>query len=69
MDGAKGIVADTWYTARDTVNLLDGQVTEATVKDYCRRGTLKGKRQGPRKRWVVVGSSILALRRKWGLDS
>ena len=57
-----------WYTARETVELLDSQVTEATVKEYCNSGKLKGKKIGPRKRWVILGSSIQQLRREWGID-
>jgi hypothetical protein len=57
-----------WYTAREAVHLLRDEVTEATVKEYCKRGELKAKRVGPKKRWMILGSSIRELRRKWGLD-
>jgi hypothetical protein len=57
-----------WYTARETAHLLRDEVTEATVKEYCKDGQLKAKKVGPKKRWMVLGSSIRELRRKWGLD-
>jgi len=57
-----------WYSARDTAGLLGNEVTEATVKDYCKKSTLKSKRVGPKRRWMVLGSSIISLRKKWGLD-
>jgi len=37
-----------WYTAREVAELLEGEVTEATVKDYCKRGDLKAKKLDPR---------------------
>jgi hypothetical protein len=64
----KAADADTWYTARQTVDQLGGQVTEGTVKEYCIKGTLKAKKVGPKNRWMILGSSINALWRKWGLD-
>jgi hypothetical protein len=64
----KGVDPDTWYTARQTADLLGKEVTEATVKEYCKKGTVKCKKVGPKKRWMVLGSSIVGLRRKWGLD-
>jgi hypothetical protein len=57
-----------WYTARQTADLLAKEVTEATVKEYCKKSTVKCKKVGPKKRWMILGSSIIGLRRKWGLD-
>jgi len=54
------------YSAKETAVLLE--VTEETVKKYCRTGKLKGKRVGAKMRWHVRGSEIVALREKWGLD-
>jgi hypothetical protein len=56
-----------WYTAREAAELL-GEVTEATVKGYCKRGDLKAKKVGPKKRWMVLGSSIQQLRKNWAID-
>jgi hypothetical protein len=64
----KDIDPDSWYTARQTVVLLSDEVTEATVKEYCKKGTFKCKRVGPKNRWMVFGGSIITLRKKWGLD-
>ena len=57
-----------WYTAREAVQLLDGEITEATVKEYCKRDDLEAKKVGPKKRWEILGASIIELRRKWELD-
>jgi hypothetical protein len=57
-----------WYNAREAARLLRDEVNEATVKEYCRRGKLKAKKVGPKKRWMILGSSIQELLRKWGLD-
>ena len=58
-----------WYNAREVVDLLDAEVTEATIKQYCKRGELPGaKKAGPRKRWMIRGASIIKLKRKWDLD-
>jgi hypothetical protein len=65
---AKESKPDDWYTARQAAELLGGEVTEATVKDYCKRGDLKAKKVGPKKRWMVLGSSIQQLRAKWEMD-
>jgi hypothetical protein len=59
---------DSWYTAREAAELLGGEVTEATVKDYCKRGDLKAKKVGPKKRWMILGSAIQKLRKKWAID-
>jgi hypothetical protein len=58
---------NTWYTAREAADFLG--VTEATVKDYCRKHKLKCKQVGPKKQWRIVGSSIIRQRREWGLDA
>jgi hypothetical protein len=57
-----------WYIAREAAELLRGEVTEATVKDYCKHGKLKAKKVGPKKRWMVLGSSIQQLRKNWAID-
>jgi len=64
----KGIDPNNWYTARETSDLLGNEVTEATVKEYCKNSAVKCKRVGPKKRWMVLGASILTLRKKWSLD-
>jgi hypothetical protein len=64
----KNVDPEAWYTARQTADLLGKEVTEATVKEYCKKGTVKCKKVGPKKRWMILGSSITGLRRKWGLD-
>ena len=58
-----------WYTAREASRLLDNEVTEATIKSYCRNQKVKCKRKGPRKEWCVLGAELTRLRREWGLDS
>jgi helix-turn-helix protein len=63
----KSIDPEAWYTARQTADHL-GEVTEATVKEYCKKHKLKCKKVGPKKRWMILGSSIIAQRRKWDLD-
>lgn len=59
-----------YYTVSKALDFLhDGDIrTAETVKRYCRNGNLKGKRIGPKKVWHVLGSSIIALRKSWGLD-
>lgn len=62
-----------YYPAKETARFLtQGAVTTttATVKNYCRkRKDLKCKQIGPKNIWHALGSSIIALRRKWGLDA
>ena len=58
-----------WYTARKASALLDGEITELTVKVYCREGKVRAKRKGPHKEWHVLGSEIIRLRKEWDLDS
>jgi hypothetical protein len=65
---AKALKPDDWYTAREAADLLGGEVTEATVKEYCKRGDLDAKKVGPKQRWKIRGSSIQAKRREWGMD-
>jgi len=45
----KSIDPETWYTARQTADLLRREVTEATVKEYCKKHKLKCKQVGPKK--------------------
>lgn len=47
--------------------LLDEQVTEPTLKQYCRDQRVLAKKIGPRQQWHILGSEILRLRREWGL--
>jgi predicted transcriptional regulator len=60
------IVNEQRYSAREAADLLE--VTEETVKKYCRNGKIKGKQIGPKKRWHVQGIEIVRLRKAWGLD-
>lgn len=53
------------YSAREAANLLG--VTPDTVKGYCRDGKITGKRVGPKKNWMVVGSEIVRLLASWNL--
>jgi hypothetical protein len=62
------IKPDGWYSAREAVSLLDSLVTEATVKEYCKKRKVRAKKMGPRKLWMVSGSSLVKLRQEWGLD-
>jgi hypothetical protein len=64
----KSIDPGAWYTARQAVGLLGDEVTEATVKEYCKKRTVNCKKVGPKRRWMILGSSIVGLRRKWGLN-
>ena len=64
----KPVESDNWYTAKETAGLLNDEVTEATIKGYCKRGRVKAKQVGPRRRWMIQGSSILKLRREWKID-
>jgi len=54
------------YTAREAADLLN--VTEGTVKNHCRKGTLVGKRVGPKKQWRIKGCEIIRLWKKWWPD-
>lgn len=56
-----------WYTAREAGDLLD--VTEGTIKKYCRDGEMQGRQAGPRQKWHVQGAEIIRFREKWGLDT
>lgn len=62
----KKAITTRWYAARDAAVFLD--VTEETVKHYCREKQIAGKQVGPRRKWFVLGSEIERLRRKWSLD-
>jgi len=57
-----------WYTAREAASLLNDEVTEATVKAYCKRRDITAKKVGPKKRWMISGAAIQKLRKKWGMD-
>jgi len=54
------------YSAKEAADFLE--VSEDTVKDYCRRKKLPGKQVGPKKRWHVLGTSILKQRKDWDMD-
>jgi len=56
-----------WYTAREAAALL--RITELTVKERCRKKTIKGKQMGALKAWHVQGREIIRLRKTWNLDS
>lgn len=56
-----------WYSAREAAALLE--VTEATVKSYCREEKIQGKRRGPKRQWFTQGKEIARLRNEWSLDS
>ena len=64
----KPLKSDSWYTAREASSLLNDEVTEATIKEYCKRGELAAKKVGPRKRWMISGVAIQKLRKKWGIQ-
>jgi helix-turn-helix protein len=65
---SKPVKMDKWYTAREAASLLNDEVTEATIKEYCKRRELIAKKVGPRKRWMISGAAIQKLRKKWGID-
>lgn len=66
---AKALNPDQWYSAKEAASLLKDEVTEATVKEYCKLGKhLKAKKVGPRKRWMISGASIRKLRKDWGIE-
>jgi Helix-turn-helix domain len=64
---AKPLKPGDWYTAKEAADLL-GEVTEATVKEYCKRGALDAKKVGPKQRWKIRGASLIAKRTEWGMD-
>jgi hypothetical protein len=65
---SKPVKSDQWYTAREAASLLNDEVTEATVKEYCKRRKLVAKKVGPRKRWMISGAAIQKLRKNWEID-
>jgi len=65
---AKPLKPKDWYTAREAAEFLGGEVTEATVKEYCKRQEVDAKKVGPKQRWKIRGASLIELRRKWGMD-
>jgi excisionase family DNA binding protein len=54
------------YTTREAADLL--QVTQETVKAYCRNEKLKGRKVGPKKQWMVPGAEIKRLQKDWNYD-
>ena len=57
-----------WYTPREAARLLDNEVTEETVKEYCRQSKLRARKKGPRKSWRIQGADIVRLRKEWDID-
>lgn len=64
----KSLRTDGWYNAREAASLLKEEVTEATVKEYCKQGKVAAKKVGPKKRWMISGASIKKLRKDWGIE-
>ena len=60
------IVPEKWYTPSQAGPLLD--IGPETVKKHCRAGTLKAKRVGAKKRWMIPGTAIIKQRKEWQLD-
>ena len=60
---------DVWYSVRESAFLINDAVTEGTLKDYCRKGTVECKKVGPRHQWHILGQSLLDLLKAWSLDS
>ena len=54
------------YPAHEAAQLLE--LTTDTVKKKCRERKIKGIQKGPKKKWHVMGSEILRLRKVWHLD-
>jgi hypothetical protein len=65
---AKPLKPNDWYTAREAAEYLAGEVTEATLKEYCKREEVEAKKVGPKQRWKIRGASIIELRRKWEIN-
>ncbi|MBL8227253.1 MAG: hypothetical protein JNL98_02195 [Bryobacterales bacterium] len=65
---AKPLKPNDWYTAREAAEFLAGEVTEATLKEYCKREEVEAKKVGPKQRWKIRGASIIELRRKWEIN-
>jgi hypothetical protein len=59
-----------YYTVAQTISFLrgGGVGTSETVKKYCRKRRLTGKQIGAKRIWHVLGSSISALRKSFGLE-
>ena len=55
-----------WYPASDAAPLLG--IKETTLKNKLREGSIKGRQQGLRKVWHVLGAEIKKTRRLWQLD-
>lgn len=54
------------YTAREAAPLLE--ITEATVKKKCREEDIQGIQVGTKNVWMIYGSEILEVRKRWKLD-
>lgn len=56
---------ETEYSIKDSLEFLN--VTPQTVLKYLNNGTLKGKKIGPRSKWVIKGREIKNLMIKWNM--
>jgi len=65
---ANTLKAGAWYSPGQAASYLKGEVKEATLKQYCRLAKIKSKQVGPKKRWVIAGSAIQELKKKWELE-
>lgn len=65
---SKPVKMNQWFSAKEAASLLNDEVTEATVKEYCKGRKLAAKKVGPRKRWMISGAAIHKLRKEWGID-
>ena len=63
---AKKINAKKWYTTPEAGPFL--RLTAESVKKHCRGGSLKGKRGGAKKQWMISGTEIIKKRKEWELD-
>jgi len=55
-----------WYTAAEAAPFL--RIKDDTVKEHCRKKTIRGKQIGPLKVWSVQGREIIRKRKEWNLD-
>lgn len=59
------IIQDKFYTGEEAGEFLE--VSTQTVTRYCRKGGLKGKQMGPRKKWHVQGVEIIKKIKDWNM--
>jgi len=55
-----------WYPAEEAAPFLG--IRDATLKNRLRKGSIKGRQQGPKKVWHVSGAEIKRVRKEWQLD-